>query len=72
MDMANKLVALLTEKFNIEKYKDTYTAKLIKIIKEKSKGKKIIIPKMKVVHKQSDNLMEMLKASLGTTKRKSA
>jgi DNA end-binding protein Ku len=72
MDMANKLVALLTEKFNIEKYKDTYTAKLLKIIKEKSKGKKITVPKMKVVHKQSDNLMEMLKASLGTTKRKSA
>jgi DNA end-binding protein Ku len=72
MDMANKLVTLLTEKFNIEKYKDTYTAKLLKIIKEKSKGKKITVPKMKVVHKQSDNLMEMLKASLGTTKRKSA
>jgi len=72
MDMANKLVAQLTEKFNIEKYKDTYTAKLLKIIKEKSKGKKITVPKMKVVYKQSDNLMEMLKASLGTTKRKSA
>jgi DNA end-binding protein Ku len=52
--------------------KDTYTAKLLKINKEKSKGKKITFPKMKVVHKQSDNLMEMLKASLGTTKRKSA
>jgi DNA end-binding protein Ku len=72
MDMANKLVAQLTEKFNIEKYKDTYTAKLLKIIKEKSKGKKITVPKMKVVHKQSDNLMEMLKASLGTKKRKLA
>jgi DNA end-binding protein Ku len=72
MDMANKLVAQLTEKFNIEKYKDTYTAKLLKIIKEKSKGKKITVPKMKVVYKQSDNLMEMLKASLGTTKRKLA
>jgi DNA end-binding protein Ku len=72
MDMANKLVALLTEKFNIEKYKDTYTAKLLKIIKEKSKGKKITVPKMKVVYKQSDNLMEMLKASLGTKKRKLA
>ena len=72
MDMANKLVAQLTEKFNIEKYKDTYTAKLLKIIKEKSKGKKITVPKMKVVYKQSDNLMEMLKASLGTKKRKSA
>jgi DNA end-binding protein Ku len=72
MDLANKLVAQLTEKFNIEKYKDTYTAKLLKIIKEKSKGKKITVPKMKVVYKQSDNLMEMLKASLGTKKRKSA
>ena len=72
MDMANKLVAQLTEKFNIEKYKDTYTAKLLKIIKEKSKGKKITAPKMKVVYKQSDNLMEMLKASLSTKKSKSA
>jgi len=71
MDMANKLVDQLTEKFNIEKYKDTYTAKLLKIIKEKSKGKKISVPKMKVVHKQSDNLMDMLKASL-SKKSKSA
>ncbi|MFO7670169.1 MAG: Ku protein [Bacteroidales bacterium] len=72
MDMANKLVEHLTEKFNIEKYKDTYTAKLLKIIKEKSKGKKISTPKMKVVHKQNDNIMDMLKASLSTKKDKSA
>jgi DNA end-binding protein Ku len=72
MDMANKLVEQLTEKFDIEKYKDTYTAKLLKIIKEKSKGKKISVPKMKVVHRQSDNLMDMLKASLSTKKSKSA
>lgn len=72
MDMAHKLVNQLTEKFNIEKYKDTYTAKLLKRIHEKAKGKKITIPKMKVVHKQSDNLMDMLKASLRTKKTKSA
>lgn len=72
MDMANKLVEQLTEKFDIEKYKDTYTAKLLKIIKEKSRGKKILIPKMKVVHRQSDNLMDMLKASLSAKKSKSA
>ena len=72
MDMANKLVDQLTEKFNIGKYKDTYTAKLLKIIKQKSKGKKIFVPKMKVVHRQSDNLMDMLKASLNTKKSKSA
>jgi len=70
--MANKLVEQLTEKFNISKYKDTYTTKLLKIIKEKAKGKKITVPKMKVVHKQNDDLMEMLKASLSTKKRKTA
>ena len=72
MDMAKKLVDQLTEKFDIGKYKDTYTAKLLKIIKEKSKGKKISVPKLKVIHKQSDNLMDMLKASLSAKKSKSA
>ncbi|MBE0663125.1 MAG: Ku protein [Bacteroidales bacterium] len=72
MDMAKKLVEQLTEKFSIEAYKDTYTAKLLKRIKAKSKGKKIATPKMKVVHKQSDDLMEMLKASLSGKKSKSA
>lgn len=72
MDMANKLVAQLTEKFNITKYKDTYTAKLLKRIKEKAKGKKITAPTMKVVHRQSDDLMDMLKASLAGKKKKTA
>ncbi len=70
--MANKLVNQLTEKFNISKYKDTYADKLLKIIKQKSKGKKITVPKMKVVSKKNDDLMEMLKASLTTKKRKTA
>lgn len=72
MDMANKLVEQLTEKFNISKYKDTYTSKLLKIIKAKSKGKNKSVPKMELVPKQSDNLMEMLQASLSPRKRKSA
>lgn len=72
MDMANKLVEQLTEKFSIEKYKDTYATKLLKRIKQKSKGKKVVAPKMKVVHKQNDDLMEMLKASLAGKKSKSA
>jgi len=72
MDMADKLIEQLTEKFDIVKYKDTYSAKLLEIINEKSKGKKITEPKMKVVHKQSDNLMEMLKASLDGKKSKTA
>lgn len=72
MDMANSLVEQLTEKFSIENYKDTYTAKLLEIIKEKSKGKKTSVPKMKIVHTQSDNLMDMLKASLSSKKSKPA
>jgi len=71
-DMANKLVEQLTEKFDISSYKDEYTAKLLKIIKDKSKGKKPVAPKLQVVHKQSDDLMSMLKASLENKKKKTS
>lgn len=72
MDMADKLIDQLTEKFSISKFKDTYSAKLMNIIKQKAKGKKITVPKMKVVHAQKDDLMSMLKASLGDKKRKAS
>ena len=68
MDMADKLIEQLTEKFDIAKYKDTYSAKLLKIIEDKSKGKKKTVPKLQIVHKQSDDLMSMLKASLEAKK----
>jgi DNA end-binding protein Ku len=71
MDMANKLIEQLTEKFDISQYKDQYTNKLLKIIRDKAKGKKQVTPKLKVVHKQSDDLMSMLKASLETKKKTS-
>lgn len=72
MDMALQLVGQLTEKFDISNYKDNYTAKLLEIIKDKAKGKKQVAPKLKVVHKQSDDLMAMLKASLENKKSKSS
>ncbi|MES2543384.1 MAG: Ku protein [Bacteroidota bacterium] len=71
VDMANKLVEQLTEKFDITGFKDEYTDKLMKIIKDKAKGKKQTAPKLKVVHKQSDDLMSMLKASLESKKKSS-
>ncbi len=64
LDMANQLVEQLTEKFDISAYKDDYSKNLLAIIKNKSKGKKASAPKLEVVHKQNDDLMEMLKASL--------
>ncbi|MFL9831752.1 Ku protein [Flavobacterium sp. ARAG 55.4] len=68
MDMATKLIDQLTEEFDISNFKDEYTAKLLKIIKNKAKGKKQKPSKLKVVHKQSDDLMSMLKASLENKK----
>lgn len=69
--IANQLINQQTEKFNISRYKDTYTSKLMKVIKQKAKtGKSAKRPHMKVVHKQSeDDLMSMLKASLGGKKK---
>jgi DNA end-binding protein Ku len=65
--IANQLIEQQTEKFDISRYRDTYTEKLLQTIKVKAKtGKTPKRPQMKVVHKQSeDDLMSMLKASLG-------
>ncbi len=72
LSMAMKLIDQQTTKFNIGKFKDTYTAKLLKIIRAKDKGKKTSKPNLKVVHTKSDELMTALKASLGTKKRKAS
>ncbi|MGQ0828189.1 MAG: non-homologous end joining protein Ku [Bacteroidota bacterium] len=69
--MAVKLIDQLTEKFNISKYKDTYTSKLLQIIKDKAKGKKVHPRKMRVVHTKTDDLMAALQASL-SNKRKAS
>lgn len=70
--MAIKLIEQLTEKFDIRQYKDTYTSKLLKTIKEKAKGVKKSTPqKMRVVHTKNDDLIAALQASL-STKRKAS
>jgi DNA end-binding protein Ku len=72
MKMAVQLINQLSGKFNIDKYKDTYSDKLIKLIKAKAKGKKITPAPLRVVHSRSRDLMEQLKASLGSSKRKAS
>jgi len=72
VDIALKLIDQLTEEFDISKYKDTYTAKLLQIIQDKAKGKKPKVKKMKVVHKRTENLMETLKASLEQKRKKAS
>ena len=44
----------------------------MKIIKARAKGTKPKVPAMRVVHKQSSDLMEQLKASLSTRKKKAS
>jgi DNA end-binding protein Ku len=68
LKMAVTLIKQLSGKFNISRYKDTYTAELLKLIKAKSKGVKYRTPKMKVVHGKSKDIMSQLKASLRQSK----
>jgi DNA end-binding protein Ku len=70
--MAVSLINQLSGKFKIEEYKDTYTAELMKLIKAKAKGTPIKAPKLKVVHSDTKDLMQQLKASLGTTRKKAS
>ena len=68
LKMAIELINQYTDKFNIEQFKDEYAAALMKIIKAKAKGKKTTVPKLKVAHSKSKDLMEQLKASLAKGK----
>lgn len=67
LKMAMALIDNLTPaRFDISKYKDTYTDALLRIIKQKKKGVKQPAVKMKVVHSTANDLVSQLKASLGT------
>ena len=72
LKMALALIDQLSGPFEIEKYHDTYSEQLMQVIEAKAKGKKITAPTMKVVHSKSQDLMDQLKASLSTSKRKAS
>lgn len=64
LKMAISLIEQLSGKFNISRYKDNYSAGLMKVIKAKARGVKVKESQMKVVHNKARDLMEQLKASL--------
>jgi DNA end-binding protein Ku len=66
MKMAIQLIDELTEKFQPEKYKDSYTDDLMAVINAKSKGKKKVVGKQnkKVEVSKTTDLMKELKASI--------
>ena len=72
LKMAVNLIEQLSSKFDISKYKDTYSDELMKLIRAKAKGKKIAKPAMRVVHSKTEDLMSQLKASLETKKKKAS
>ena len=68
--MAMALIDQLTGKFDITKYKDTYTDQLLKLIHAKAKGRKLQPSPLRIVHSKSKDLMSQLKDSLQTKKKK--
>ncbi|MCY7293506.1 MAG: Ku protein [Ferruginibacter sp.] len=72
LKMAIALVDQLSGKFDITGYKDSYTASLMKVINAKAKGKKTVAPVMKVVHSKAKDLMEQLKASIESKRKKAS
>jgi len=72
LKMAIQLIEQLAGEFDISKYKDTYSDKLMKLIKAKAKGKKIAPTHLRIVHSPSRDLMAQLKASLEPAKKKAS
>lgn len=69
LKIAISLIKQMSADFDISRYKDTYSAELLKLIKAKAKGKKPAATRMKVVSKGSGDLLTQLKKSLQTHKK---
>lgn len=68
VQLAEKLIDQLTEKFKPETFKDTYVEELKKLIEAKAAGKKITVPAAKKASTGAvKDLMDVLKQSLDAT-----
>jgi DNA end-binding protein Ku len=72
LKMAMTLIDQLSAPFHIEKYRDSYQDELLKLIRSKAKGKAPAVPKLRVVHNRSKDLMSQLKESLSSKRRKAS
>lgn len=70
--MATSLINQLTKPFDPSRFKDEYSDKLMKVIRTKARGKQVAYKPMKVVHSNTKDLMEQLKASLSGSAKKKA
>lgn len=69
LTMARNLIKSLQGKFNIANFKDSYTAKLMKLIKNKASGKKIAVSS-KTLPEPTTDLIKQLQDSLKTSPKK--
>jgi len=70
LKMAVTLIEQNSDLFDGEQYKDTFSSDLLKIIKQKAKGKKLKAVKREETSDNTIDLMEKLKASLEKTTKK--
>ena len=67
LDLAKNLINQMSDKFEIEKYKDEYNAKLLKAIKKKIAGNEIVESKEEKETTKLIDLMDALQKSISTT-----
>jgi DNA end-binding protein Ku len=72
LKMASMLINQLTKPFRPEQFKDEFSEKLLKVIEAKAKGKTTSYKPLKVVHSNTEDLMQKLKASLKTPAKKAS
>ncbi len=70
--MASMLIAQLTKPFRPEQFKDEFSEKLLQVIESKAKGKSVPYKPLKVVHSNTEDLMQKLKASLKSPAKKAS
>ena len=70
LKMALALIQQFSGKFNLSAFKDEYSAELLKIIKAKAAGKKTKVRTLTPITSQTKDLMEQLKASLASKKKR--
>jgi DNA end-binding protein Ku len=63
LEMARELIDRMAGDFDPGKYEDTYRAKLLKVIRQKAKGKTVKVPERREPE-QAPDLIEALRASL--------
>lgn len=64
LEVGMALIKQYSADFDITSFKDEYSKELLKIIKAKAKGKKVVVKKMAPQEKVSDDLYEQLMQSL--------